>query len=366
MGKPRILFLMHLPPPVHGAAVMGSIVRDCRTIREMFDCKYINYSISRVMDEIDRFSWKKIRVVLGLLFQVYRGVVHFRPDIVYVTPSFRPFGFLKDRLVVRFAKRRGCRVVMHLHNKGVSDLASSPTFDRQFRAFFKGTRVIMLSDRLYFDIDRYVNRADVRFCPNGIDPVLESIPSREKAGVPEMLFVSNVFGSKGACDLLDACRLLLERGLSFHCRFVGCISREFSADSFAQMVRDRGLEERVSYGGPLYGDEKREAYRQADIFVHPTREDCFPLVILEAMSAGLPVVANEEGGIPDEVIDGVTGLLSRKGDTADLARCLETLLANPSYRRKMGEAGRERFESYFTKARFEDKLLQILEELAHE
>ena len=64
MSKPRILYLMHMPLPVHGAAVMGGIVRDSEVLRERFDSRYVNYSISRSLDEIDRVSWKKILVVL--------------------------------------------------------------------------------------------------------------------------------------------------------------------------------------------------------------------------------------------------------------------------------------------------------------
>lgn len=362
MDKPRILFLMHMPPPVHGAAVVGGIVRDSEALREWFECRYVNYSISRSMDEINRFSWKKIAVVARLLRQVFREVVLFRPDVVYVTPSFRALGFRKDRLVVRFLKRRGCKVVLHLHNKGVAALAEKPGYDRLLRTFFEGTRVILLSERLYPDISRYVDRADVRLCPNGIDPVLETVPDRTGAGEPTLLFMSNVIGDKGAGDLLDACRMLADRGVAFHCRFAGSISPGFPAESLEKMVKERGLEGKVTFSGTLYGDEKKDAYRQADIFVHPTREDCFPLVILEAMSAGLPVVASEEGGIPDEVVDGTTGFLSRKGDAADLARCLEKLLTDASARRGMGEAGRERYEKCFRKACFEDRLLQILED----
>ena len=361
MEKPRILFLMHMPPPIHGAAVMGGIVRDCPALRDRFDCRYVNYSISCSMDEIDRFSWKKIRVVAGLLLRVFREVRRFRPDVVYLTPSFRPLGFRKDCLVARFLKWSGCKVVLHLHNKGVSALAEHLGYDRILRRFFAGGKVILLSERLYPDIARYVDRAQVHICPNGIDPILESVPSRETATVPVMLFMSNVFGHKGAVDLLDACRILKDRGVAFRCRFVGFILPGFPAQSFRQMVEERDLEGLVSFDGPLYGHDKEEAYRNADVFVHPTREDCFPLVILEAMSAGLPVVSTEEGGIPDEVEDGVTGLLSRKGDVAGLARCLERLLTDASTRRRMGAAGRERFDRHFTKACFEDRLLQILE-----
>lgn len=360
MAPKRILFLMHMPPPVHGAAVIGGIVRDSAAIRDRFDCRYVNYSISRSMEEINCFSWKKVLVVGRLLLQVVREVIRFRPDVVYVTPSFRSLGFRKDRLVVRFLKRRGCRVLLHLHNKGVAELSRRPGSDAVFREFFQGTKVILLSDRLYPDIARYVDRADVFLCPNGIDPVLEEIPARDGDGTPNLLFMSNVLGTKGADDLVGACRILSERGIPFQCRFVGSISPGFPVEAYQQTIRECGLEGKVLFEGPLYGMEKCGAYRDADVFVHPTREDCFPLVILEAMSAGLPVVASEEGGIPDEVADGKTGLLFPKGDPAALARCLETLVTDPTVRKEMGSAGRQRYEELFTKACFEARLLEIL------
>lgn len=358
MDKKRILFLMHMPPPVHGAAVMGGIVRDCESMREQFDCRYINYSVSRSMEEINHFSCRKILVVAGLLWKVFRETILFRPDIVYLTPSFRPLGFRKDRMVVRFLKYRGCRVVLHLHNKGVSAQAGNPGYGRKFRSFFAGTKVILLSGRLFPDIARFVDRSDVFLCPNGIDPVPERQTRREDSGSPVLLFMSSSMDGKGADDLLEACGILSARGVPFRCRIVG--PRPPVSSSIALMQKGG----QIVFDGPLYGKDKAEAYRKADVFVHPTREDCFPLVILEAMSAGLPVVASAEGGIPDEVVDGETGLLSRKGDAADLARCLEMLLTDPALRLKMGEAGRERYESRFTKERFENALLQIMEKTA--
>lgn len=362
MDKKRILFLMHMPPPVHGAAVMGGIVRDSEMLRDHFECRYVNYSISHSLDEINCFSWKKIRVIWDLLHKVYTEVLRFRPDIVYVTPSFRSLGFRKDRLVVRFLKRRGCKVIFHLHNKGVAALAKKPCYDKIFRSFFEGTKVILLSELLYSDIARYVDRADVLLCPNGIDPVFETVPVRNPSSAPTLMVLSNVIGEKGAGDLLDACRMLSDRGVAFYCRFAGAISSGFSADTLEAMVRERGLEKRIYYSGTLFGEDKKVAYRQADVFVLPSREDCFPLVILEAMSAGLPVVASREGGIPDEVVDGTTGLLFPKGDAESLSRCLEMVLTDVDLRKRMGDAGRGRYDALFRKGNFEERLLHILED----
>jgi glycosyltransferase involved in cell wall biosynthesis len=73
-----------------------------------------------------------------------------------------------------------------------------------------------------------------------------------------------------------------------------------------------------------------------------------PNVIMEAMLAGLPVVATRVGGVPDLIEDGVHGYLHDLGDITGMARSLERLLADPVLRRKMGTAGRERILKEFT------------------
>ena len=133
-----------------------------------------------------------------------------------------------------------------------------------------------------------------------------------------------------------------------------------SAAAFREMTTARGLEGTVVYDGPKYGLEKQEALRRADLLVHPTHDDAFALVVLEAMGAGLPVISTLEGGIPDEVEDGGTGLLYPKGNVTALAVSMMRLLGDPALRERMGQAGRDRYESRFTGACFEKRLLDIL------
>lgn len=95
-------------------------------------------------------------------------------------------------------------------------------------------------------------------------------------------------------------------------------------------------------------DQLLALYRDADIFVLPTLADASSIASLEAMSAGLPVVATSVGGVPEIVLDGETGLIVPPGDAAALERAIRSLIENPATARKMGEAGRSRYETYFT------------------
>lgn len=358
MSKPRILFILHLPPPVHGAAVMGDLLRGSWELAEAFDCQFLNLSSSRSLEEIGKGRFRKLLFILDLLRRERNLLREWKPDLVYVTPTSTLPALWKDIAVVRRARRNGVRTVLHFHNKGVSARSARWLDDRVYRYLFDGVDVILISDLLRSDVERYVKPERISICPNGLD-FLACQPT-DQGEVPQLLFLSNLLPDKGLSDLLDACVLLRDRGVPFGCRIVGSPTPQLSADGLRLMLEDRKLVGTVVYDGPKYGADKQATFAGADIFVHPTREDCFPLVVLEAMAAGLPVVSTREGGIPDEVEDGKTGLLCPKGDPGSLADALEELLMDASLREQMGAAGRERYQEHFTSACFERRMLEIL------
>ena len=177
-----------------------------------------------------------------------------------------------------------------------------------------------------------------------------------------ILFLSNMIRSKGVSVLVDACRMLKERGIAFRCSLVGALSADYPGDSLVTEIREKGLEGCVSYDGPRYGDEKWKAFSQADVFAFPTfyPDECFPLVVLEAMGAGLPVVTTTEGALPEMIREGEDGFICPKQDSGALADALARLLSDPVLRTRMGESGRTRYETAFTLDRFERNIVDIL------
>ncbi len=107
-----------------------------------------------------------------------------------------------------------------------------------------------------------------------------------------------------------------------------------------EAIRRRRLNGRVRLLG--FRDDVPDLLRASDVFVLSSWWEGMPLAIIEAMLAGLPVVATAVGGIPELVEHGVTGLLIRVGDAGGLAQALARLVADDPLRRRMGEAGRRR------------------------
>lgn len=357
----KILFILHLPPPIHGAAMMGKYIQESKLIDSSFDCHYINLATAENLSDIGRFGLKKVGKFLLLLRHIYLAVKNIRPDLVYITPNACGNAFFKDFVVVQMLKAMGCRVIAHYHNKGVATCQDKRLYNFLYKRFFKNLKVILLAEALYRDVAKYVNRKDVYICPNGIPESLTEEPEASRGNrVPQLLFLSNLLISKGVFVLLDALKIVKEKGYDFVCQLVGGETAEINAARLAEEVEKRNLKDRVVYAGRKVGKEKDVFLRQADMFILPTMNECFPLVLLEAMEYRLPVISTHEGGIADIVEDGETGLICERQNAGSLAGCIARLLDNEELRIRMGNAGHEKFHREFTLEKFESRMTDIL------
>lgn len=135
-------------------------------------------------------------------------------------------------------------------------------------------------------------------------------------------------------------------------------------ERLAEIIRERGLEPWVTLSGEVRPG--REALRELDVFLLTSVSEGIPMSVLEAMAAGLPVVATRVGGMPEVVEEGVTGyLVARDGETeaiaATLARRVTELLIDADLRRSLGEAGRHRVETRFSASAAAGRLLAAYE-----
>lgn len=159
----------------------------------------------------------------------------------------------------------------------------------------------------------------------------------------QLVCVASLEPVKGHRYLIEACRVLRERGLAFTCHLVGQGSL---GGALERQIADDQLESRVMLHGGLPRDAVAEMVGRSDVVVLPSaptkegKREGIPVALMEAMAVGLPIVSTVSGSIPELVETGVTGLLVAPADPIALADALSTLAMDPGLRRGMGAAGR--------------------------
>jgi glycosyltransferase involved in cell wall biosynthesis len=197
----------------------------------------------------------------------------------------------------------------------------------------------------------------------GIDPETFTPGHGEKSECPVVLAVGRLVAMKGFHYLLEACRKLKDKGISFTCLIVGDGEEK---DRLINKASALGVEDVVTFLGSQQQARVYELLRKASIFVLPSiitdqgQRDGIPVSIMEAMAMELPVVSTKIVGIPELVEDGKEGLLVEQKDSAGLALALEHLIKNAHVRIEMGRLARLKVMREFNIAHIPSKFESIL------
>jgi glycosyltransferase involved in cell wall biosynthesis len=178
-----------------------------------------------------------------------------------------------------------------------------------------------------------------------------------------VLCVGTLHEVKGQTYLIDACRLLSESGVEFTCQLVG---EGRDRPALERQIAAAGLKGRIQLLGQRTRAEVLELLGAADVLVAPSvptkqgKREGIPIVLMEALATGIPVVASDISGIPELVEDDRTGLLVPPRDSAALAGALQRLREEPALARRLGSAGRDmvvrEFDAYANAGRLASEI----------
>ena len=364
--RSKVLFVVQLPPPLHGSSSINKAFVESKILNDSFNIKVLPLKFAKSMEDIGAFSLMKVNKMFLYAFKLMGTLISFSPDLVYFTFSPMGISFYRDVLYVSILKLFRKKILFHLHVKGITEQCEASKVKKALYKFaFKNTNIICLSTLLGEDL-RVVYKGVPMVVNNGIvsqyrEPTLDKIEN----GRIELLYLSNLMRAKGVFVLLDALKILKERNVDFIARIVGKPA-DVSKEEINRYLLKNQMSECVNVEDGKYGEDKIRAFRKADIFIHPTLNDAFPLVILEAMQFQLPVISTFEGSIPEIINEGVTGLLVQKNNSIMLADKIATLISNKQMREQMGKEGRKKFLSSFTSDRMEHTLESIMKNLIQE
>jgi len=216
--------------------------------------------------------------------------------------------------------------------------------------------------------------------PNGVDteffrPGLKNEQILSKYGLEEqsyILFVGRVSPEKGIHILLRAFKQIINNvPKDFKLVVVGSLASTFNSaqpSNYAKaMMRyaKEGLGERAVFTGTIDRNSLRILYSNAYCFVLPSLAEAFPMVLLEAMASGTPPIGSTAGGIPDIIVDGVNGLLFRRGDWRDLAEKILLIIQDKELRDKLALNSRKVVEEVYSWCSIALRIKRCYEVLIH-
>jgi glycosyltransferase involved in cell wall biosynthesis len=302
------------------------------------------FGVRYIATHCDGSRWRKLAVMLrahalfaGLLLRGRVGLVHMH--LASRASFWRKSGF--------FLLARLCRVpaILHLHGGGFARFYGEecgPLRQRFVRYVFRhSARVVVLSEGWRQWVQSMCGHPHVLCLYNPV--LLPPASAWEARSRGAVLSLGRLGRQKGSFDLLQAAARLAPR--------LGELELRLGGDGELEAVRAQaarmGIAGQVQVLGWVSGEGKRRQLALARLFALPSYFEGLPMSVLEAMAAGLPVLATAVGGIPEAVADGVEGFLVEPGDIDALAARLAQLLQDDALARRMGEAARRKVESTF-------------------
>lgn len=243
--------------------------------------------------------------------------------------------------------------IIHLHS-GRFDTFYTQELNRSSKSFVnfvfrKADNIIVLSQAMKTWLDNTIQPRKVNIIFNGVPSCITPEKSAES---PTVLFLGRLCTNKGTGELISAMREVIKVVPDAILELGG----DGDIESYKQQASDMP---NIKFLGWINDDARKEAFARASIYCLPSWSEGLPMSVLEAMSAGLPVVSTPVGGIPEAVEHGKTGLLIKPGDVKGLADALTCLLLDTSLATGMGDKGQAIHRKRFSAESMGESCLEV-------
>lgn len=363
----KVLIIGGVPPPVVGTTARIKSLITHPLFKEDLTYHLLDIVDRRSSDNMGRLELRNLLLGLkhtsALLFKLLKN----RYSAAFLSIAQNKWGFIRDSFFVWICWFFRIRIVAHLDGGYFGRFYSEQK--TLFRAYIRLTcgRIstgIVLGESLRDNFEGLVK--NVRVVHAGI-PLIG--PGSRNRSVKRVLFLSSLFRSKGYLDVLRSVKLVVDEYPNVEFVFIGRegIGMDDPDGYDVSMERKKivnadKIGSHVSFPGPIYGADRDEQFRSADVFVFPTYYiyEGKPAVVLQAMSAELPVVTTRYPGSEDLIQDGVNGFFVEPENPRQISSRLLILLKDQELRMKMGVANREKIQREYSVASHVRNTIDVL------
>lgn len=356
-----------LPPPVHGQSLaVRQLVESELSCSFEFIVLNKAFLFSQVADH-GKFRAIKTFRDLQLIFKLIFKFLLQPPDICYLTMAQSRYGVLRDSLIITIGSFF-CPVIIHLHfGEFRFEIDQLSWGEKQLIRFslHRITKAILLSERFMPILADLVLPERLCVIRNGLPDAsgVKASLLNQSCDEINILFLSNLQPEKGLWDLLLVLGHLKKIEVPFRAVIAGPFPTEKIKSEVSKLVSDLNIQTHVSLPGEVQGQFKYDLFANADVFVFlPNQVEGQPLVIIEALMAGLPIIVTPQAGILDMVIDGQNGFVVPVHDIETVAKKVAELANNPDFRTAMGNKSRELYKNQYIASRHLQGMKMVFED----
>lgn len=359
-----IILVGPTPPPFHGAAFLTASLLENPLLAGRL--RHVNTRFASELDDLSRFRIRKLWLLSKFLWQLFCQAR--QASAVILLPSFQPKTFCKDSLFIWLCWLLRCKAIIGWYHMRFETM----DFERRswlFRWFVRLTltRVdwhVCVSPRLKSGLPAFLNQDRLCAVTNGFDVSKNIAANTDRSDVvTRILFLSHMGEAKGWRLLLGVAKMICDDCPNVEIVFHGAPAYETTRTDieFAFSKAEIG-DRKIHYGGFANEEMKEQLFATCDLLCFPSYNEAFPVTIVEAMAAGLPVVASNVGGIADAIDDGEGGFLFEPGDHVGLERGLRRLVEDEQLRVAFGEYNKIKHQREFTEQAFWTRWAACLDE----
>ena len=361
-GKPTILILGKLPPPLMGPAIATQIILSSN-LKDHFNIIHLDTRINKDVSTMGRWGLNKIFKSINIYFEFIKKVLTHKPQLIIVPISQTTMGFIKDAPFILLGSVMRKKVLIQLRGSNFKNwLKGANKLTHNFVSYClkKCVGVIVLGNNLKHLFENYFKIDQIHVVPNGANYSLQHRKENELT----VLYLANFLPSKSFDDILKAVSILKEKGINnFKLKAAGAWDNKVFKKKCHSIISDNNLNN-VEIIPPQSGEDKMQCFADSDIFVFcPKMPEGHPWVIVEAMANGLPIIATDQGAIIESVENEKNGFIVPPESPEMIAQQLEELINNKELREKMSVYSKDKYLSNFTEEKMVSNLKNVIDHL---
>jgi len=293
----------------------------------------------------------KLLRLLASPFALFATIVFRQAAVVHINTSLNTRAYWRDLMYLAIARLLRARVVYQVHGGELPEalFARSRLLTGFLRWSLGLPDVVVVLARCELDAyRRFVPQQNVEALPNGIDcrPFAHVPTVLTNARQPlRLIYIGRLAREKGLYEMLQGLHLARELGVDARLTVAGQGAEEDRLQRYAVAL---GIAHRVTFTGPVFGADKVNLLAGADAMLLPSYSEGLPYALLEAMAAGVPVIATPVGAIPDVVTPGTHGFLVPVRDGAAIAEALALMAGDRDKLSWMSRACRRRVRAAYS------------------